>query len=189
MPRNEAHTGPDVDTSDIRTFNPVLSHAPMPRGKPDYEIPVSPATNWVEVNSDCEIQQVVTIPGNLDHTNHPELKLLDVGHSGTSVLVRMKYPQGVGTATSIRVFGFDGSHMRNNNQPVSEVIVKPKPQLLPDIGNNTTITFTPDISNDPQDADGFAYTMPVRIDFLGNSFLLFPVVAADGQGSIEARVI
>lgn len=171
------------DLNDIREldFAPMRQSGNAGQAGPRMT-PVSPCHDWIEVNSDASIQSDVTIPGDLNMSDSDHLKLLRCGQSGTAVLVRMRYPEGAATASTIRVFGFDSSMMNSDT-------VVPKPELLPDVDGNLDIVLTPDVADDPQDADGNAYTLSVRIDYHGNMFLLFPSVGASGQGAIEVRVI
>lgn len=142
--------------------------------------PVSPSHDWVEVNSDASIISTPTIPGNLVASH---LKVLRCGQSGTSLLLRLKYPEGETTPTvTVKVFGFDDIGTNDD----SAVLV---PELLPDIAGNVSITFSIDTANDPQDADGNAYTQAVRVDYHGCMFIVVPSVGADGMGSIQAKVI
>lgn len=172
-----------TDLEDVRS----LSFAGMTPGGPGGHAgprvtPVSPCFNWVEVNSDASLESTLTIPGDLHVGDSEHLSMLKCGQTGTSVLVRMKYPQGVATVTTIRVYGFDSTMMDSDS-------ATPKPELLCDVNGAWDLELTPDTANDPQDADGNAYTMPTRIDYHGNMFLIFPAINAAGQGSIEARVI
>lgn len=142
--------------------------------------PVSPSHNWVTVNTDCANISDVTIPGNLDEN---QLRVLRCGQSGTAVLVRLKYPEGqTDPSVTIKVIGFDDTMMDSD-------AATPIPELLPDVEGNLSITFTPTPATDVQDADGNAYTQAVRVDYHGCMYLIFPSVGADGQGSIQAKVI
>ncbi len=181
-----------VDTKDIRTLTPVTPRQPLSHRAADFQIPVSPCNDWVDVNLDGSLNVPVAIPGNINHGVDSHMRAIDCGHAGTSILIRMRYPSGVATTTSVMAIGFDGSHIRNDGNPISETLadnVVPKPETLLDTSGSATIVLTPDLANDPQDNDGNAYTLPARVDYHGNIIVIVPVVAGGGQGVIEARVI
>jgi hypothetical protein len=185
-----------INTSDIRTL-PMASCSQFNAGRAaQYVTPVSPCTNWATVNTSASTATpsgILQIPGNANSTSNPQIIRLDCGHGGTAVMVRMRYPVGQTGACNVRVVGFDGAYMHNNDQRINEDLtlnVAPKPELLSDSAGNYTLTFTPDAATDPRDNGGFAYTRPAKVDLHGNLHAIFLITSAGpATSTIEARVI
>jgi hypothetical protein len=185
-----------INTQDIRTLG-VTSCNQFNSGRAaTYVTPVSPCTNWATVNTSASTvtpSNILQIPGNANSTSNSQIVRLDCGQGGTAVMVRMRYPVGQAGAVSVRVIGFDGSYLYNNDRRISDTLadnVPPKPELLSDAAGNYTLTFTPDAATDPRDNASFAYTRPAKVDLHGNIHAIFLITSAGpANATIEARVI
>ncbi len=185
----EVHTR--VDTQDIRMLTQAAIKQPESHRSAQYVTPVSPCSNWTTVNTSASsVDANLLTPGTTVASRH---RLIPAGQGGTSLLVRMRYPIASPTPCTVRLFGFDGSHIDNAGKPeVADLTqnVRPKPQQLPDETGALTTTLTPAAGTDPQDQNSFAYTKAVRFDMLGNIEILCLVSSAGPANStIEVRVI
>lgn len=175
-----------TNANDIRNIPPANVRQPRAERSALPMTPVSPCTNWTTINLNAAVTDAATTPGALTVS---KLRRLDVGQGGTSVLVRMKYPVSGGTACTVRLFGFDGTHLDNNGVVEAISVALAKPQQLPDEAGALSTVFTP-AGTDPQDQAGFGYTKAVRFDMLGNvEILALVTVAGAATSTIEARVI
>jgi hypothetical protein len=153
-------------------------------------------TDWTTVNTNAASAAsagVLQSPGTAVAPANNNAIRLDCGHAGTFVRLRMRYPVSTPTACTVRCFGFDGSHIRNNGNPPelgSTFNVLPKPEHLPDSLGNFSIVLTPDGVNDIRESATFAYTKTVIVPIQGNLEVICLVSSAGAATStIEARVV
>jgi len=139
-------------------------------GNPPEMVPVSIINDWVDICTAPEAADNAgsTVVAPLAITRAEQNRLRNHGY-GTTLQIRLKYDDGIGTVTSpvVQPFGFDG-----NNAP----------QRLVDAEGEHELTLTIDLTNDVQDGT-YGYTAPVEVDMDGNASVLVAVKTAFNAGS------
>ncbi len=168
--------------------SPVAGRGPMA-----CVVPVSPTSNWVDVNTAPTAADnagsTVLNPGLLTRS---AIKVFAMRGAGTSVQIRLKYDstKSVTTSPVVQVFGFDNKGAAGAFDPTLC-----EPQRLYDNGTvpGHELTLDDDTTNDVKaslaDSVVWAYSEPKTLDALGNSYLMVTVKTAAVQASSGAPVI